>query len=105
MTRCGNDLIVRCSRFLRWAVKWGRALKFHHFLDPFSNHPWAVARGGPESKEREFRLFEEIVEQLIPSSPVSALMGRIIEFNSDNRTKVFRLGENKIHVLAGDRMK
>ena len=32
-------------------------------------------------------------------------MRRIIEFNGGNRTKVFGLGENKVHVLAGDRTK
>ena len=85
---------------------WGdQALKLHYLLDPFFNHPWAVSRGGPKSKEREFRLFKEIIEQLVSPSAVSTLMGRIIEFNGGDRTKVFRLDEDEIHVFAGDRTK
>jgi hypothetical protein len=51
------------------------ALEVHHFLDPFLNQPWAVGGGGPESEEREGRLLEKIVEQLISQTPVGALMG------------------------------
>ena len=80
-------------------------LKLHHFLDPFLDQPWAVVRGGPESEEREGRLLKQVVEQLISQTPVSALMGGIIELDGGNGMKVFRLGQNKIHVFASDRTK
>jgi hypothetical protein len=83
----------------------GRTSELDHFLDPFPDKPWAVLGGGLKSEERKCGLLKQLIEQLIPQTAVRPLMGRIIEFNGCNGSKVLRLGQDKIDMLARDRTK
>src|ERR1700732_3514607 len=75
------------------------------FFDPFLDEPGVIDGGSPESEERKGRLRKQVVQHLISQTSVRALMRRIIQLNGSNGTKVFHLGQKKIHMLASYRTK
>ena len=79
--------------------------ELHDFFDPFLDQPGVIDCGSPESEERKVRLRKQVVQHLISQTSVRALMRRIIELNGSNGTKIFHLGQKKIHMLASYRTK